>query len=191
MKRLLPLLAVFLLAACIPVEDFGAYWEKARVDPALAGRWENVPDPDQQEEKVAYNFIKEDQDYRVVGYESGEEKGAYRVKTLDAGPYHFFLASGENDRVLLRYEATDKTLTTYNLRSEPAWLFFKEHFPPADDIKLEEGMPGPTLKIKVLSEDVIKMLAAIPAGELYWDTAAELVRPQGFRSSQQHERRLP
>jgi len=42
-------LCLFLLAvalshtACINVEDFGVYWDKAGTDRALAGTWRQVP----------------------------------------------------------------------------------------------------------------------------------------------------
>jgi hypothetical protein len=43
MKRhFLPIIAFLLLSSCTEVEDFGAYWGKGVVDPALAGTWKSV-----------------------------------------------------------------------------------------------------------------------------------------------------
>ena len=34
-----PLVAFLILAACTEVADFGVYWDRGTLDPALAGRW--------------------------------------------------------------------------------------------------------------------------------------------------------
>ena len=46
-RHLLPLVAFLVLSSCTPVEDFGAYWDKGVVDPALEGRWKKIGIPGQ------------------------------------------------------------------------------------------------------------------------------------------------
>src|SRR3977135_513896 len=46
MKRFsLCLVAVLVLSSCTPVDDFGVYWDKGFVDPALEGSWKKIGQP--------------------------------------------------------------------------------------------------------------------------------------------------
>src|ERR1700733_10302070 len=57
MKLRLFLLAVVLShTACITVEDFGAYWDKAGTDGALAGTWKQVPSSPEQTRARGYGI---------------------------------------------------------------------------------------------------------------------------------------
>jgi hypothetical protein len=40
MRKFLLVVAALPLFSCFPVEDFGAYWDKAGMDKRLAGSWE-------------------------------------------------------------------------------------------------------------------------------------------------------
>ena len=37
-----PLVDFLILAACTEVVDFGVYWDRGTLDPALAGRWKKI-----------------------------------------------------------------------------------------------------------------------------------------------------
>ena len=44
-RILVPVVALAILAACTEVMDFGTYWNRGTVDPALAGRWKKIALP--------------------------------------------------------------------------------------------------------------------------------------------------
>src|ERR1043166_2860579 len=102
MKLRLFLLAVVLSqAACINVEDFGAYWDKAGADRALAGTWRQVPTSPDQTRAHGYGIgntmdlsVKTDAYEMVVHDAEGKrrDESFYPIKTLNVGSYHFLLA---------------------------------------------------------------------------------------------------
>ena len=49
---------VCLPASCNSVEDFGSYWDKGTIDPALAGIWSRAPDPGTAPDPGSYAVVK-------------------------------------------------------------------------------------------------------------------------------------
>src|SRR5262249_19498575 len=41
-RQLLPVVALFVLTSCTEVKDFGEYWPRGVVDPALGGTWQKI-----------------------------------------------------------------------------------------------------------------------------------------------------
>src|ERR1700722_17096362 len=100
MIKLLIAVAFLMLTSCIDVDDFGTYWDKTTIDPALAGDWLRVPVSEHDAEKdfpagQVWHFILKDGAYEIQTHLDGKQDDdpAYPVKTLALGPY-LFLAFG-------------------------------------------------------------------------------------------------
>ncbi len=78
-RRLLVLGALLSLGACIPVEDFGAYWDKAGIDKALEGSWVRLAANEQQTIDSSYGvgtitrFDVKGDAYVMLGVGDGKE----------------------------------------------------------------------------------------------------------------------
>ena len=98
-QKLLPTILcialLFAIKGCIPVEDFGEYWEKGAVDPALEGHWKQL-DVEFRSEENYLSFVKSGDHYVC------EVSSAYfmpqdmpqvgiRAKTLTAGKHRFLM----------------------------------------------------------------------------------------------------
>ena len=55
MKKLCLVVACVSLISCIPVDDFGSYWDKAGADPQLAGTWKRIAANPQQTREQGYS----------------------------------------------------------------------------------------------------------------------------------------
>ena len=90
MKNILVCLALLCLTACIPVDDFGSYWDKGTVDSALVGTWKNA-EPKRGEVGLARLTIHKDT-YRIMSLAKKDRKDKpLFAKTLTAGRYTFFM----------------------------------------------------------------------------------------------------
>ncbi len=187
MKRFALLISALLLASCIMVEDFGAYWNKGVIDPTLAGHWEVVPDPGYPDDMVRYTFVKKGNEYEVHEQEDKKKGVIHHVKSLDVGPYRFFMTKSSDGLSLLRYEANETTLTVYYPKAEPMWKFIKERFPPSPNLIMEnDEILGPMTKVKTLNDDIVKIFASVPKNDDYWVWKATLTKTQPKKSSKSH-----
>ena len=68
-KHLLPVVAILLLSSCTTVDDFGAYWDKGFVDPALEGTWKKIGLPGVKLDSIPGSdklvFVKDGRSYSV------------------------------------------------------------------------------------------------------------------------------
>ncbi|MDX2028845.1 MAG: hypothetical protein SFW62_09460 [Alphaproteobacteria bacterium] len=181
MRKLLTFSLILLLAACIDVDDFGAYWAKASLDPALRGDWLTVKNEKGDDAPQKWRFIEKQGAYKAQPYsmdgqkENGEE---YPVKTFTVGPYKFFMR-GQTDKLggyLLRYQITDGKLVVYMLNDSAMEKFMNKNYPNRRNIYMGESWGKPELKIKKFDGDVYKILAAIPDDETYWHGEVKLAR---------------
>jgi hypothetical protein len=174
MKKIV-LLGVLLLASCIDVGDFGAYWDKGSIDPNLTGEWVAVPDAQRAGDNVEFRITDDNGVYKIVENDNGKEN-TYQARTLEVGSYSFLMVLDGEQRRFVRYQETDDGVTLYVLKDEPAWAFIKQRVPSPKIFSLEHGMLGPILKIKMLNDDVVKLLGAIPDNDEYWEQGATLTR---------------
>jgi hypothetical protein len=185
MKKALILCCALLLASCIDVDDYGDYWSKMTVDPALAGRWVKMSEiEDDKTTGREFTFTAKDDAYEVQSYKDGaadEDGPLYPVKTLDAGPYKF-LASGPEKGKIVRYVVKGNMSTWYVLRGSAAWAFIRKNYP--DQHSFYRGdpenpnnpnvAPDEPVSIKQFNDETFAILSAMPDGELYWDPDTRL-----------------
>lgn len=189
MKKSLILSFVLLLTSCIDVDDYGDYWDKTTVDPALAGRWVKLSEDDQTTPTAqGYAFTLKDNAYSVQSWKGGkpsEDDPMYPVKTLDLGRYKF-AASGPERGTILRYAVLGDTSTWYVINPSLAWDFIAQNFPDQTEIYRDDPDPSDTaannrdrpLRIKIFDDDTAKMLDAIPDNQLFWDPDTKLKKVQ-------------
>jgi hypothetical protein len=189
MKKAFVLCFVLLLTACIDVDDYGDYWDKATIDPALEGRWAKVSEEDDSKlTNQEYLFTVKNNAYSVQSFKSGkptEDDPIYPVKTLELGRYKF-AASGPDKGTIIRYEINGNESTWYVVNPSLAWDFIQKNFPDQTGIYRDDPDPTDTaennrdrpLHIGQFDDDVAKVLAAIPNNEVYWDPDTKLKKAQ-------------
>ncbi len=133
MKKLLLTLAVLMLTSCIDVDDFGAYWDKTTVDPAMASDWLRVPiSPNDAANDFpagqTWHFTLKDGAYQIQTHLDGKEddEPLYPVKTLTIGHYQF-LALGPKHGSICMYKIDDDTVTLYGLNFITAWEYIRKN----------------------------------------------------------------
>src|SRR5262245_30884617 len=125
MKRfVLSLVALLAFSACTPVEDFGVYWDKGLVDPALAGSWKklglpganpsDIPGPDR------WRFTRDGSVYALrainpidptaapeeIAQQKADNERATSARSLRIGKHMFLMQTfpGEREGQIERYE---------------------------------------------------------------------------------------
>lgn len=172
MKKLLSLLCLTLLAACIDVEDFGAYWDKTTLDPALAGHWKKPAlvkeDAQHKGQADELRFTEKNGAYEVAAWHKGEKTDdpLYPVKSLDAGPYHF-IASGPKNGDIVRYKIEKGVLKIYVPKHQPMLDYIRDNYQEAENIGNDDS-EGETVKIKVFDDEVFDILSNVPDSDAYW-----------------------
>ncbi|MBW8041752.1 MAG: carboxypeptidase regulatory-like domain-containing protein [Planctomycetes bacterium] len=86
---------LFAVKGCIPVEDFGEYWEKGIIDPALEGHWKQL-DVEFRSEQNYLSFVKSGDHYvcevsAAFFMPQDMPQVGIRAKTLTAGKYKFLM----------------------------------------------------------------------------------------------------
>lgn len=172
MKKLLLCLTVLFLSSCIPVEDFGIYWDKGIVDSALLGKWKG-------KEGNGYNMINKGGTYQIdsLDEEDKKEEGYTPIaaRILKVGGYTFLMAFMEGDKkgaVLIRYKKKGDIIQQYSLKSRITVTFIEEKYPEVKNIKKSECKGKcwyhSYLRIKKFDKEVYKILSAIPDTEKFW-----------------------
>ena len=207
MRNLFLCLAMVLLSSCIPVDDFGTYWEKGTIDPALLGRWVEITSPardadDRKEartvkvsdKKEGIQVVNQGGTYRIDSLDEEErQKKDYApmpARTLKAGCYTFLMViDKERDdksrisRDLVRYEIQGDVFRDYSLDDGRMSAFLEEKYPGAKNI----GRPackgnGKCLRfvrIGTLDDEVFKILSEIPDTKEFWTDAGIYRRQAG------------
>lgn len=175
MKKFTLCIAVLCLSACIPVADFGAYWEKGTVDPALLGQW---TDASKEGGKVSMEVTDDKGSYRIESREpedrAQKDYQPSSARTLTDGPYTFLMfidnknkREGAPEKDLVRYDFKEGVLTEFDLNDDAAGKFLKEKYPKAKNITAPKSETG-NVEIKILDDETYEILAAIPDTEEYW-----------------------
>jgi hypothetical protein len=183
-RRLILVVAALFLASCIPVEDFGVYWERAQPDPRLPGKWRVVvPGPDPG--PVPFVRIVR----KGAGFEmSGEDEEGRRdpskpsdlIRTLTVGRYQFILmrTAGQNAGLLWRYRIRANALEFTSIQSPLLIWYVETKLSGVANLKViaEAGEAPKHIAIEVLDEAVFKALATTPDTDLYWTWAEKYER---------------
>ena len=196
MKNLLFCLAVLFLSSCIPVHNFGTYWKKGTVDPALLGTWIPIASPshddDRKEARTVYiagkkrvRVVNVRGTYQIesLNQEDRQQKNYAPItaRTLSAGPYTFLMVidkegTKKNDLVrgLIRYKLEGNVFRQYSLADGSAEEFLKKKYPRAKNIKKpdctgkESKMCFSFVRINTLDDEVLKILSQIPDTREFW-----------------------
>ena len=174
--RLFLLAVVLSQTACINVEDFGAYWDKAGTDRALAGTWRQVPASPEQTRAHGYGIgntihltVKADAYEMVVHDAEGKRPDAsfYPVKTLDVGRYHFLL-NRRTKGIMHRYSISGRTLRICQQFGPGMVEFLRARYPDARSVHKNKS-EGEYLVIDTFDDEAFTILSNIPDQEKYWD----------------------
>jgi hypothetical protein len=190
MKRHLFLLAyTFLLCACTSVEDFGAYWDKGIVDPALNGSWkkmalpgepiETTPGADQLVFKIAGTSLYEM--YGINPLDSTLPPGAaeqrkkdnvrpFFTRTLRVGSDTFLMSrasESKSEGILERYQVKGDTLDIYYLENGRAVDLLEAKYPNAANTAKNRG-EGRYVVIKTFDDEVYRILSEMTRDDAYW-----------------------
>ncbi|MFY9287461.1 MAG: hypothetical protein WAO98_03060 [Alphaproteobacteria bacterium] len=179
MKKLLLVLTALLLASCIDVDDFGAAWDKASVDPSVIGNWKQISASSTTAEnernigEITRARLLEDAlqiEHEFTNPEEAEDP-IYPVKTMKIGSYHFFI-TGPHNGGMVRYVVADNKITTYVLNAEATAAFIKKKFPKEKNVTKDIALNDPYIKIGIFNDEATKILASIPESDIYWHQQA-------------------
>ncbi len=173
MKKPLLLVCALLLTSCIDVMNFGVYWNKGYVDPALAGMWEPVAVPGKDISQSSKQHVVVDGDaYRITNFERGVEKidAPIAARLLLVTNHTFLMLGGQAQGALYRYKIEGNVVKFFELDKAAALKYVAEKHPRAANI---EGLPGSgsygsTFGVKTLDSETLQILVEIPDTEAYW-----------------------
>jgi hypothetical protein len=190
MKRhFLPIIAFLLLSSCTEVEDFGAYWGKGFIDPALAGTWKKIGVPGRRLNDAPgadrLLFVKNGLSYSlqasnpidrtlpddVAAQRKKDNDVRIAVRTLKIGSHLFFMerpAEGQQGGMIDRYEIKGNILRQYALNNDPALDLLETKHPTARNIMKNTG-EGRYVVIKTFDDEVFRILSEISDDTAYWD----------------------
>lgn len=191
MKKLVLILALLCVSACIPVEDFGVYWDKGFIDHALQGKWEEVSSDREKKGKLEVTE-KDGLDYfeSLVEEDKKKDHETITARSLKAGSYMFFMVidkqkpsvNPDNGSVekasppikgLVRYEIKEGVFRQYSLNDEHMIVFLKEKYPSAKNIEVKKFLSSDSVEIKTLDDEVYKILSEIPDTKEFWKLQGE------------------
>lgn len=184
-KWFLPFLLLAVLASCIPVDDWGAYWDKGVVDGALAGKWKIVLDYGKKPEKDKGILIAAENGNSRIDSLDEEEKSKpdyapVVARTLKAGGYTYLMAGVKaRDGGLVRYAVKDSGLEVYSLNGEGLHGFLKEKYSGVKNIgtdACQADCKGVGARIGTLDDAVFNVLSMIPDTQSYWTLTSRYER---------------
>jgi hypothetical protein len=191
MRRLVvPVVAAVLLSSCIEVGDFGAYWAKGFVDPALAGTWKKIGIPGQKLDDTPgvdqLLFTNDGRSYSmqlinlldrtlpddVAADRKKDNDVQWAVRTLKIGNHGFLMVrtkEGKRVEVLQRYEIRGNILGEYTFNHDAAVDFLAAKRPTARNIVRE----GRYVVIHTFDDEVFQILSEIADARAYWDLVCQ------------------
>jgi hypothetical protein len=189
MKPLWPcLVAVLALSSCTEVADFGLYWDKGFLDPALEGTWKKLGLPGADRDSIPgadqWRFTRSGASYAVqsinpvdanaepdvVEQQKAENEHRTSARTLRIGKHLFLMErekDGSGDGVIVRYDIRRGTLQEYWIDNGAAVDFLKARHPTAKNIKRNVG-EGEYVVIGQFDDEVFQVLSEIADNPAYW-----------------------
>jgi hypothetical protein len=183
MRHALICLAVLMLSSCIPVEDWGGYWDKGVVYPAMTGIWREIPAHGEKNgEPQLVRIVNKKGTYRIDSLDPKDRRDKdytpMFAKSLVVGPYTFLMTSTgaveKSDRNIVRYALNKGQLTEYSLSDDAMASYLRWHHPFARNILVtgcKEKCLLHSVKIKVFDDEVFKILSEIPNTAEFWSVA--------------------
>jgi hypothetical protein len=174
MKRLcLCVAATLAMVSCIPVDDFGTYWDKGVVDPAIEGIWKNISGPGSSPEAGELRFTRTGSFYsmNVVGVDPPINPEVWgNARTLRVGKRRLLMQRNRQapfDGILTSYEIRGRTLSEYWFHGAAATEFLRTRHPGAKNIHTNNG-EGEFVVIGTFDDEVFRILSEIADDPTYW-----------------------
>ena len=188
MKKLcLCVAATLAMVSCIPVDDFGTYWDKGVVDPALDGTWKNIGLPGSSPEErlgarelrftrtgsfYSMNMVGIDPSMAPEVLERVRRRNARAgsARTLRLGKRKLLMKrNGEApyDGVITSYEIRGRTLSEYWFQGDAAVEALEARHPGAKNIHKNDG-EGDFVVIGTFDDEVFRILSEIADDSDYW-----------------------
>jgi hypothetical protein len=189
MKRLWPcLVAILALSSCTGVEDFGLYWDKGFIDPALEGSWKKLGLPGQNPNDIPgpdlWRFTRNGSSYSlrginpidqtaepdVIEQQQAENDRPMSARTLRIGKHLFLMQrdpGGQGEGSIQRYDVQRGMLREYWMNNGAAVDFLKAKHPTAKNIKRNVG-EGEYVVIGTFDDEVFRVLSEIADDPAYW-----------------------
>lgn len=197
MKRLWPCLAAVIVhASCTGVEDFGVYWDKGIVDPALAGSWKKVGLPGRDSNGVpgpdmlrftrsgssyafqAINPIDQTEAPEDIERQKADNEARLSARTLPIGRHKLLMvrdAAGQGKDAIERYEVQRGTFREYIMNNGAGVEFLATKHPTAKNIRKNTG-EGEYVEIDKFDDEVFQILSEIADNPAYWILSCEYKR---------------
>lgn len=182
------LVTVLVLSSCTPVEDFGPYWDKGFVDPALEGSWKKIGLPDREMNSIPgpdlWRFTRDDSSYLQYGInaidptlppdEIEQRKAvnaqAIGTRTLRIGKHRFLMQrepGGTGKGYIVRYDVQRGMLDEYWIENGIAVDFLLSKHPTAKNIR-KNVAEGTYVVIGTFDDEVFNVLSEIADNPAYW-----------------------
>ncbi|MEZ0262850.1 MAG: hypothetical protein ACAH80_17730 [Alphaproteobacteria bacterium] len=173
--------ALLSLAACIPVEDFGANWDKGTADTALVGTWDDIlPAGEKPKDSPGMAITCAESTCTLETLDPAEKmKKDYKpmtLRTLQAGDYKFVMVreEGKTTGDMVRYSIDKDVFRQSTPKPAKTAEFLKEKYPAAKNIHRPECKPDncvfDSIKITTLDDETVKILSELPDTAEYWIT---------------------
>jgi hypothetical protein len=189
MKRFWPwLVAVLALSSCTGVEDFGLYWDKGFIDPALEGSWKKLGLPGRDINSIPgadlWRFTRNGSSYSLQWINpvdqtakagaseqlKGDNERLLSARTLRIGQHVFLMqrdSAGQGKSAIERYDIQRGTLQEYWMNNGAAVDFLEAKHPTAKNIRRNVG-EGEYVVIGTFDDEVFRVLSEIADDPAYW-----------------------
>jgi len=191
MKRFwLCMIAVVLQVSCTPVEDFGQYWDKGFVDPALEGSWKKLARSGENPDDVcgadllrftrngasyalqAINPINPTLEPHEIAQMTADNEQRLSARSLRIGKATILMERDpagleKSASIMVRYEVKRGRLQEYWISNGDAVEFLETKYPSAKNIKKNTG-EGEYVVIKTFDDEVFRVLSEIASNPTYW-----------------------
>jgi hypothetical protein len=186
MKRFcLSIVAVLCLSSCTGVEDFGLYWDKGFIDPALEGSWKKIGLPGQDPKGIPgpdlwrftrngtgyslqlTNRIDQTAEPEVVQRQKADNERRMSARTLRVGKSLFLMTGGQGKGAIERYDVQRGILQEYWINNGAAVEFLRAKHPTAKNIRRNVG-EGEYVVIDTFDDEVFRVLSEIADNPAYW-----------------------
>jgi hypothetical protein len=184
------MVAVVVQLSCTPVDDFGLYWDKGFVDPALEGSWKKLArsgeDPNDIPGADLLRFARNGTIYSfqeidpidpafepdVIQQIKADNERRLSARTLRIGKQLFLMehdpeATAESANMIVRYEVRRGMLREYWINNAVAVEFLLAKHPLAKNIR-KNTAEGDYVVIKTFDDEVFRVLSEIADNPAYW-----------------------